>query len=180
MVFILRLINYAAFYLIWGLCLYLKGRDGALVTILAMSIYFALHLAFVSNNPKKELLFIFCLTCFGVVNESMLALTGVLSYADALYAGASWLTIVLWFCFSSTYWHAFSWLEDRPALAVILGAIVAPACYSVLAKAGVVTFLLDSSITMFFIGLDWAIILPSTFVFSRWFRTGFWTKIRHF
>jgi hypothetical protein len=170
MIFILRLVNYAAFYLIWGLCLYLKGGEGIFVTFLVTGIYVALHFAFVSNHPVREGIFALCMTIFGLANESMLSLTGVLSYAEVLYAGVSWLTIVLWFCFSLTYWHAFSWLESRLILASVLGAIAAPVCYSVLAEAGAVTFLLNKTTTLFFIGLDWAVILPSTFAFSRWFR----------
>lgn len=166
----LRILNYGAFYLIWYLCLRSIGRSGMDIALFVTVVYFGIHFAFVSDCPRKEGLFMVCLTAFGIFNESVLSVAGVLTYADALYAGIAWWTILLWFCFSSTFWHAFSWLEPYPILASFLGAIVAPICYAALAKSGAVSFMIDAPYALFWIGIDWAIILPASFVFSRYWK----------
>ncbi len=163
----LRVLNYLAFYLIWYLCLRSIGGEGIGLTLVVAALYFAIHFFFVSERPVREAFFMTCLTLFGMVNETLLAVTGVVTYADAYYGGVAWWTILLWFCFASTYQHAFSWLEPLVWQSSLLGAIVAPICYAVLAKAGAISFGETFWSSLFWIGLDWAIIMPLTFAFSR-------------
>jgi hypothetical protein len=122
---------------------------------------------FISKSPQREAVFIAVLTLLGAVNESMLAVLGVVVYSGAYWGGIAWWTLSLWACFATTYWHAFSWLAQRPFLAGFLGAIVAPMCYGSIESVGGISFPVGEVRGFLTIAAVWAIVLPVTFALSR-------------
>jgi hypothetical protein len=107
---------------------------------------------------------------FGAANESVLAALGVVTYAEAYWEGVAWWTVSLWGCFATTYWHAFSWLEGHPGLAVVLGGFIAPLSYAWIERMGGVSFPQGEMVGILVVGGLWAIVLPISFVVSRRIR----------
>jgi hypothetical protein len=175
MVILLRVMNYIAFYGLWVLCLLAAVAREPLWAVPAVVLYLTVHLLFFSTFPVKEGILIALMTVLGGINESVLASLGVVTYTGAYWKGIAWWTLCLWACFGSTYWHAFSWLEGRPMLSAVLGAIVAPICYLSVERAGGVVFSDGRVSALVAIGALWAVVLPCTFALSRRLRCGRWT-----
>ena len=170
MVLLLRVVNYLAFYALWCLCIIAGDDKRAQWAIPVVLVYLVLHLLFMSSSPKREAILIAVLTLVGAMNESLLAKSGFVSYADAYWLGVSWWTLSLWACFATTYWHAFSWLSSRFLLAGFLGALAAPLCYASIATVGGISFPKGNTEGLLTIGVLWACVLPLTFVISRWIQ----------
>ena len=164
---LLKVINYFAFYIIWVGCLYAALHQLSFLFFLIVCAYLVLHLTFVSERSLAELFLIASIMLIGTANDILLTELHVVQYTDALPIGVSWWMLGIWACFGSTYWHAFSWLESRLTLSVLLGALVVPFCYLWGIEAKTVTFLWDESSALVLIGILWAIVLPITFIISH-------------
>jgi hypothetical protein len=170
MAIFLKAVNYIAFYGLWCLCVMAGDDKRALWVIPIVLVYLVCHLLYISSSPKREAFLIIVLTLFGAVNESLLATFGVVSYAGAYWKGISWWTLSLWACFATTYWNAFSWLSSRLFLSSFFGAIAAPLCYVWIENAGELHFLIGRTEALLAIGALWAVVLPLSFVISRWIK----------
>ena len=164
---LLYVINYVAFYLIWVGCFYAALHGLSFVAACSVAFYLVIHLLFVSAYPWHELLLILSLILLGSINDMVVTLSGLLTYVDASSLGISWWMVGIWGCFGSTYWHAFSWLESRPFLSSILGALAVPFCYLWGVEAHVATFQVSPKVALVLIGILWAILLPVSFFMSK-------------
>ena len=163
-------INYLGFYIVWVVCVAAAHLSRPFLAVLVAAGFLLLHLAFVSDDRKKEALFIALLTAYGAVNETLLSFLGAVTYEGALWRGVAWWTLALWASFATTYWHAFSWLNSRPLLAAVLGATVAPICYAWVKSMGAIVYQNGEMRAMIAIALVWAWTLPCTFYMSQLLR----------
>ncbi len=165
-----RLVNYLSFYGLWLVCVFAGVAKKPLWAIPCVLCYLALHLFFIASFRKREAILILALTVVGALNESLLAMGGVVVYTGAYWEGISWWTLSLWACFATTYWHAFSWLESRPVLATLLGATAAPMCYAWIEQVGGMSFPKGYTEAFLVIGVLWAVVLPGSFAISHYVR----------
>ncbi len=166
-----NIINYLCFYGLWCLCATAGCEKRGEWVVLIVIAYLMFHLSVVSSSPKRETILLMALTLLGAMNESILAMVGVVSYARA-YFGIAWWTLSLWACFATTFWHTLSWLGSPLWRASVLGALAAPVCYAWLSRVGVISFPLGVFPAMAAISMVWAGVLPLAFVVSR--------RIQHF
>lgn len=170
MKWLLKIVNYLAFYGLWCVCVFAGKDKGEFWAIPMVVGYLIFHLSVVSATPKREALFIASLTCLGAVNESLLSILGAVHYLEAYWLGVSWWTLSLWACFATTYWRAFAWLSSRLWLAAPLGAVAAPVCYAWIERVGLISFPQGSALALSIIGIVWAGMLPLSFFLSRWIQ----------
>lgn len=163
-------IHYFIFYGVWCVCVVAGSENMFWLGMPLVLIYLAFHLFFMSVSPKKEMMLIAALTVLGSITDSVLALLGAVSYAWAYVGGIAWWTVSLWACFATTYWHAFSWLSPHTLLASVMGAIGAPMCYAWIESRGAIFFPHGKIEAFFIIGVVWAVVLPVSFVMSRWIQ----------
>jgi hypothetical protein len=162
--------NYIAFYLLWFICIWADIKGYGLFVTPLVALYLYVHLAWISPDPRRELCFISLLAAMGACSDTLFAVTHLVYYQHTFLPGISWWNLSLWVCFGTTYWHAFSWLEPRPLLAAVLGAIVAPICYVGIEEAGAIFFTAQREIVLSIISFFWAVFLPVTFHISKKIR----------
>ena len=170
--YVIWLINYFAFYALWVVCIAAARYNMAYIAVPIVILYLILHLAFISQDWKKEVLLIVALTAVGAINESVLFLLGAITYEGAFWGGISWWTLGLWASFATTYWHAFSWLGSKPLLSAVLGGALMPIYYASMDRLNVIQYP-DATRAMVTVGVVWALMLPCTCLISKSIQRGF-------
>ncbi|MGR6859076.1 DUF2878 domain-containing protein [Aliivibrio salmonicida] len=157
------LINAVWFQLIWFAVILYQQQA---IPFLLVSIL--LHLL-VSPTRKLDFYFLIFISMLGIFGDVLLSLTGVYQFPDNALIPV-WL-ILLWCHFGFAINHSLGWLSRfHLGLIALLGAIAGPLNYLVGHRLGAVDFSYSYQITLFSIGVIWAVNLPVFIIIQRRLR----------
>ncbi|MBM3385565.1 MAG: DUF2878 domain-containing protein [Betaproteobacteria bacterium] len=118
-------------------------------------------MVFRSRNPRDELSLVLVAALIGFAFDSVLALTGWLSFAGAvpLPALAPVWMVALWALFATTLNVSLRWLREWPVLGVLFGAIGGPVAYYAGERLGALQFA-DPLLGLTAVAAGWALAMP--------------------
>jgi hypothetical protein len=124
--------NVLGYQFVWFTAVIGAGRGKAWPAIGAALLFAAWQLA-TSSGRALDLLLIAAALLFGVTIDGVAAVGGLVHYnaaAPALPPGGAPLWILaLWMAFALTLTRSLVWLEGRPRIGMLLGAVGAPLAY---------------------------------------------------
>ena len=156
--------NFILFQLGWFACV-LGAANGLPWAGPAFAIPLAAYHLKVSRRPTSTLWLLILVTASGALVDGLLTASGVLNFED------SWLAIgpvpvwmvALWLMFATTLESSLGWLQGRPFLGLILGAIVGPLAYMGGEQLGAITL----GPEIYWISLEWGLLLPAGAALAR-------------
>jgi len=153
------LINIAAMQVGWFACVLGAANQLPWIGTLVSLAVAALHLARAAQ-PRVEAALILWAVAIGMVLDSALASSGLLTFASGVWVAGfttHWM-LGLWIGFATTLNASLQWLMQRPIVAIAFGAAGGPLAYGSGAKLGALTLTsLATSLTV--IGIGWAIAM---------------------
>jgi hypothetical protein len=158
--------NVVAFQLGWLACVLGAGNGwpflGPIVVVVWAGVYLARR-----PQPAREAIFLVTAAILGTAVDSALAASGVLTYQGQY---VSWMAPVwisaLWMNFATTINVSMKWLEARPILSGLLGAVAGPLAYYAGARLGAID-LAQPVVSLALLALVWTIALPGLFRLSH-------------
>jgi hypothetical protein len=124
------LANFLAFQLGWFACVLGAARGWPWAGTLAALLLVGLHL-WRTATPAAEWRLIGAAALIGAVGDTLLARSGWLQYAAGALLPATapvWI-VALWMLFATTLRHSLAWLQRRPLLSAVCGALGGPLAY---------------------------------------------------
>lgn len=166
------LFNLIGFQIGWFSCV-LGGANqqpwlGALISAMILLIHIkrAVH-------PALEARLIFAALVIGLLFDGLLLNLHWISFASVPYwphqLPPPWM-IILWGLFASTINISLSWLQNKPWLATLIGAIAGPVAYWSGARLGGLQ-LTSPTAAFIYLSIGWAIAVPLLFKFSALLET---------
>lgn len=129
--------NLLGYQVVWFVAVINSGRGRAWPGVAAACLFAAWQLV-VSRRRAGDLRLIAVALLLGSVIDGGLASAGLVQYAAASpalpYLGAPLWILALWVAFALTLTQSLSFLQTRPRLAVVLGAVGAPFAYLAAAR----------------------------------------------
>mgnify|MGYP000226268331 CR=1 FL=1 len=156
-------LNAILFQLGWFCCV-LGGNWLALLALLLMLL---IHFFYVMTD-QREWLLIIAVTVIGVIIDSILTFFTVLQFEERTLAYIPFWLMFLWCFFATSLRHSLSWLRGRLLLASIVGAAAGASSYYAGSRLGSVSFGQPLSLSLIYIGICWAILLPLLIKFTYW------------
>ena len=154
--------NMIAYQVVWLITVWGAGHDYWWLAPLALLPFAGWYLSR-TNGVLDAWLMLACVIT-GLVVESTLALSGLVTYAAAFpfsNAAPVWI-LCIWAAFSLTLRHSFRYLHHKFLLALLLGAVGAPAAYLGASRGWhAVTFPQGAYPAMLGLGIAWAVALPA-------------------
>jgi hypothetical protein len=152
--------NLGLFKLGWVACVYFAAVGQISLSLLAVGIVVAIHLAR-TPVPAKEAFFLACAGLLGLGWESVVVSTGLLQYTGQV-AGTllapSWI-VAMWLLFGTTINHGFSWIKRHWAIGAVFGLVGGPMAFYGGSMMNAVTFT-QTLPALLLLGAGWAILLP--------------------
>lgn len=152
--------NAVVFNLLWAVTIIGAANFMPWLGVAAAAAMLAGHL-WIMTNGHRELRLVLLTTAIGFGADSVFAATGVLQYSSGLMT--SWLAPVwilsLWVAFATTLNVSFRWLQSRPGLAMLLGAVSGPMSYYAGSRMGAVV-MPDPALALISLSVAWAILMP--------------------
>lgn len=167
--------NLAGYQLVWFAAVIGAGRGVAWPAALAAVLFVAWQLA-LSPRRGRELRLLVLALGLGLLIDGGLSLSGLARYATpapALPAGGAPLWILcVWMSFAMTVSQSLAFLQARPWLAALFGAVGGPAAYLGAARGwGAVAFVAPAALGLIVLALAWAVAMPLLSTLSaRWSR----------
>lgn len=125
-----KILNFIGFDLTWFALVY--GAANALPWLGAGALLaFAIATIATSAAPRADLALVGIALVLGIALETALVQLGLFAYVAAwpLDSAAPWWMVGLWVNFALTLNHSLSFLQGRPWIAALLGALLAPFAY---------------------------------------------------
>jgi hypothetical protein len=92
---------------------------------------------------------------------------------------APWLApvwiVTLWILLAATYNSSLAWLEGKPGLQALIGAVASPASFSAAVGLGAARFIVPAASGRAALALIWAVAFPLSFYVAR-VAEGSWSK----
>lgn len=126
----------------------------------AVALVVAVHLAR-SERRRAEGWLLVVAAVFGLVWETLLVQTGMLSYSTGVVVDgiAPYWIVAMWVLFATTLNIGMRWLRKSWVVAALAGAIGGPMSFIAGEKVGAVAFA-DSTSSLLVISAGWAVLLP--------------------
>lgn len=153
------LFNIVTYQLIWFLCI-LGGNKGALISLPLLII----HL-FITDKRLADLRMMGFLLFLGVLVDGTLHQVGFFSFTTAGFPIPFWL-MAIWLGLAITPHHSLAWLQDRPLLSAVFGALGGPAAYWAGVRLGAASFNWPLLYSLPFLGVLWALLWTMVMRFS--------------
>ncbi len=96
----------------------------------------------------------------GYAVDNAYVLAELLSFNATTGAPAPYWMALLWVNFALVVEHGLSWLQDRPVLGAVLGAIGGPMAYLAGVRLELITFVAPTPFVLAIIALTWAAAMP--------------------
>jgi hypothetical protein len=154
------LFNFVAFQAGWFACV-LSAADGMLwLGLVVVSLVVILHVQ-MSEWRTDELVLVFVAVALGLLFDSLLVMSGWLSYSSGILISgiAPYWILAMWALFATTINLSMSWLKGKPLLASVLGAIFGPLSYMAGERLGAMEFVNYQS-AIIALALIWALVMP--------------------
>jgi hypothetical protein len=124
--------NLVGYQLVWFTSVIGAGRDEAWPAVGAALLFAAWQLATASSRAL-ELRLIAAALLFGTTIDGVAAAGGLIHYSAAAPAlpqgGAPLWILALWMAFALTLTRSLAWLNGRPQVGMLIGAVGAPLAY---------------------------------------------------
>jgi len=155
-----KLLNFGLFYLCWLGTAFGVVNGIPWIGPVAILTYLVLHLLFIVP-ALREVLFICVGGLVGYGADTLFLTTGAVDYSGATWGMLApvWMLFV-WFSFLSTFHVSLAWLQSRPFLGALLGAIGGPLSYQWAAAMGVFSLGEPQTISILILVLTWATVTP--------------------
>lgn len=163
-----RWVNGAGFVLGWLACVGGAARGLAWAGPAAAAVLVGLHLA-VTRDPARELRRLAAVGAFGAALESVAVSLGLYGYAGGW--GIWWLApawiVALWVMLAATFESSLAWLDGRPRLTALIGALGGPLSFSAGVRMGAAGFVASPLLSLAALSALWAAALPLALAVSR-------------
>ena len=161
---LIKISNFLLFQAGWWLAAYHERLSvwPAIVVAIVM-----LGMVMIREKSKRPLLFICMGTLTGIAVDSFLLSQGIFQFSAA-HAGfliPFWLMLI-WLMFAITILTSMQWLNGRPLLAAILGAVFGPLSYYAGEKMGVLSFHDPKALSLTLLAVIWAALMPALTLLS--------------
>jgi hypothetical protein len=162
-----KIINFSAFQTAWFAAVLGAANGMPWLGVIAVPLALGLHLA-MSPSWRQELLLALCAAIMGFIIDSVLIALGAFSPVPFLFPSpfSSLWMVMLWVNLATTMNVTLSWLHGRYALCAVFGAVGGPMAYYSGARLGAMTNL-PPLMSLFVIGLAWAVALPLLYRMSK-------------
>lgn len=155
-----RIVDASVFQIIWFICLI----GGNSLALLATLLNFFLHLYWLKSNEFSRttwLLYVFIGSLLGITIDQMAIYFGFFLFQESYFLPV-WL-VCLWVNFIMTIQFSLYWLEKHLWLSSVIGGIGGTYSYYLGEKLGQVIFPNNHFITISFLFVSWALLLPCLF-----------------
>ncbi len=156
----LTVTNFLVFQLGWLACVLGGAHHLPWAGTGVAAVVVAWHLS-QAAQPGRELTLILLVGLLGAVWDSVLVAAGLLEYpSGTLIPGTAphWI-VAMWLLFATTLNVSLRWLRQRPALAVICGALGGPLAYYAGGQLGGVQ-IPHLAAAMAALSVGWAVFMP--------------------
>ena len=155
------LVNLVAFQCCWFASVLGAAAGHPWLGPLFAAVWLPLHIRATDSFMGIETKLIIAAGALGYVLDSLVVLTGGMSFPPQAQLGAPttlWM-ITLWLGFAATLRHALGWIRGRYLLGAILGAVAGPLAYWSGSKLGAVV-LTQTGASLLMVALEWAVAMP--------------------
>jgi hypothetical protein len=166
-------ITLVAYQLVWFAAVVGAGR-GLLWPGVAAAGLFAAWRLIASSCRCIELKLVAVTMALALLLEATWVSSGLIRYSAPwpLPGAPAWL-MALWVAFALTLVPLFGYLQGRPGLAVLVGAVGGPLAYAGAARGHALQFSTPAWRGLAALSLGWALALPAlTGLAARWLRRG--------
>lgn len=124
------------------------------------------------GSPRLDLVLAAAAALTGLGCDTLYIRLGLLDYAvPEPWSGlAPYWILVMWANFGLTLNHSLRWLQNRLALAALLGALGAPLAYLAGVQLGAAVLTAPPALVYGAIALAWAVAAPALLALARWWR----------
>ena len=165
-----NLSNIVGFQVAWLACILGAANGFPFIGPVVMATSLIAHYYFISSD-RNEVKLIIIFTVFGTFVDSLLTLSGLVTYVGYYVPGSViaplWIT-AMWS--TSTVNHSMAWLKDRLMLAFILGFIFGPLSYLTGQKFGAIQFNTSLINLLIILAVIWGISIPGIYHVNRRLR----------
>ncbi len=160
-------LNYIGFQVGWLACVMGAGRGLFWLGPLAVAALCAAHLYF-SPDAKREARRLIAVGLFGLILESIAQGAGLYAYrgAPAAWLAPAWI-VALWILLAATFDASLGWLERRPWLCAMLGAISSPFSFTAGVSLGAAEMALPAPVGWMALSALWFVALPLSFAVAK-------------
>lgn len=147
----------------WGACVLGAAWSYHWLGMVVVLLLIIIHIAVIERN-KIRIVFIVALMTMatGFLADTLLILLGTVEPNRWLMPPpftAIW-DLMIWVNFSITLDRALRFLQNKPFLAAVLGAILAPPTYYAAGRLGALRFSEPSSLGLLWVGVIWFFVMP--------------------
>ena len=157
-----RVANALGFQVVWFATVAGAGSGRAWAGPVAVAVFALATLAF-SSERRGDLALLAAALPFGFALDSVWVRLGLMEFASP-WPSSDWAPLwilSLWAGFALTVNHSLSFVCERPALAIVLGAIGGPLAYVAAERAfGAVALAAPTPIVVGILGAAWALTVP--------------------
>lgn len=155
-----KALNAIGYQVIWSIGVFSAAR-GTPAWGIAAALMFVLVQWSLSAYRRNDGLLLVVAVAMGVGIDGALNGSGWLHYASAQPAllAPAWV-LAIWSAFALTINHSLQFLQGRPALAILLGAIGGPLAYTGAARLGAVTWSAPTTQLTIALAVAWALAVP--------------------
>jgi hypothetical protein len=163
------LVNFAAFQVGWFSCVLGAAHGQPWIGPAVVLAVVLLHLG-LARRPAEELRLVVSAICVGLVADSLLVMTGWVSYPAGNWVPglAPYWILAMWALFATTLNVSMKWMRDRPFVAIVMGAAGGPLSYLAGQKLGAMQFN-EPLFALVALAFIWAIAMPMLMAISSRF-----------
>lgn len=157
-----KLVNFVLFQAGWFALVLSVEHSWAWLAFAFVALSLALHLLWISNDPRRDAWVLAIVTPLGLLVDSALAQGSVLQYRGDLLLGLlapAWI-FALWAVFATTFHSSMSWMQGRYRIAALFGAVGAPLSYAGAARTSAVAFFEPTWRSVALVALAWGLSMP--------------------
>jgi hypothetical protein len=162
------MLNFFTFYIAWWAILISNWKNAPAIGWAIWAIVIVIHFFKISINKKKDLAEVFAIAVVGLLLDTILAKTGILTfnnhYSEIL--PPLWL-VGIWILFATTISYSFVLIRNKILAQVIVGGFFAPISYITGAKFGLLSLYQPFSTYYIIHGACWLIFFPLCFYISK-------------
>lgn len=153
------ILNFIVFQLLWWACVLAPKFALSGAVFILVAAYTAIHLTWL--EPAKQTLPLLLTALIGALLDQVGYRWGWVAFpfSDPQSAYLPLWMLALWFAFATTLNVSMRWMQGKPLLAAVLGAIFGPMAYWGAAALSVVSLPYETG-SLIWIGLEWAIAMP--------------------
>jgi len=155
--------DYIVFQLGWTACVAF-GNTGAMFALL---VCLPLQALWPGRRTKREWGLVLAFSVAGLAMDLGWQALELLDFTGQLAFGVPLWLVVLWLLFNGTLFHSLAFLQQRLALAAVLGAIAGPLSYLAGMRLGAATSDRETWLVLSAMAPAWALLLPALAYLAR-------------